>query len=206
MAERSEYRLVIAEPKAVAEPPSRAAPPRDALRPTLDPRLIAKALKATAGSSEIMARVPRLAEASAWVHVATFCVCLKLGTARYLDIWDADHFDYVTDMARCLAQCRAWFSAGGYGYWGSGQTKTGRINCYFAAPAQATYVCNAELQSDGGAARVECLIDDFSFGPLPFTGHINQPHTALLAAGDHSFRIRQLEGAFSFMSLTVWRV
>ena len=54
------------------------------------------------------------------------------------------------------------------------------------------------------AATVECLIDNSSFGPLPFTGTIVQPHFSVLSAGGHHFRIRQQNGAFFFLSLTVY--
>ena len=53
---------------------------------------------------------------------------------------------------------------------------------------------------------MECLIDSFNFGPLPFTGTIYQPHPCSLSAGGHHFRIRQVSGAFFFLSLTVWKV
>ena len=202
------FRLTIGDSKALEPPssPRRAAP--TAPRLELDPRRVARALRATPGFAEVAATIPVLAKPAAWWPwpVATFTICQKTGTASWLDIWDADHFDGSTDMAHCLADCRAWFSADGYAYWGSGQTKTGRINCYFRAPADATYVCHAQLQSYGGPAQVECLIDDFDFGPLPFSGSISQPHTRTLEAGYHSFRIRQLSGAFFFVGLTVWRV
>jgi hypothetical protein len=211
MAERNAgYRLVLAAPKAAEKLTEalakRPQPPRGLAAPTIDPSVILKAAKATVGFKDIIGQVPQTADIAAWTHVATFCVCVKLGTARYLDIWDADHFDYYTDMARNLSQCRAWFSADGYGGWGSAGTRTGRINCYFDAPVAGTYVCNAELQSDGASAQVECLIDSFNYGPLAVSGHINQPHFAALTAGGHHFRIRQLQGAFFFISLTVWRV
>jgi hypothetical protein len=118
-----------------------------------------------------------------------------------------DHFDGFTDMQRCVNDCRAWFSADGFTTWGSA-TKTGRVNCFFSAPAAGNYICNARLQSypTGATSIVECLIDDSSFGPLTWSGTINQPHPCALAAGGHHFRIRQVSGAFFFLSLTVYQV
>ncbi len=116
-------------------------------------------------------RFPASRTSSGWARTAYFSVCAKSGTAHYLDIWDADHFDGFTDMQGVrLDDCRAWFSGDGYTTWGSGQTKTGRVNCYFTAPVAGDYLCTAALQSypTGSAAQVECLIDNFSFGPLPF--------------------------------------
>jgi hypothetical protein len=165
-----------------------------------------KALEATAGGEQAIARIPSLATPRLWVPIASFTVCKKTGTATYLDIWDTDHFDGFTDMQRCLSDCRAWFSADGYTYWDSPQTKTGRVNCYFRAPTAGNYVCTAQLESFAGPAQVECLIDAFSYGPLPFSGAISQPHPATLGAGYHSFRIRQMSGSFFFVGLTVWRV
>lgn len=209
MAPSNDYRLVLAKATSTIEPPpkrERATPTGRRLEPTLDPRVVAKALRATAGATELIKDLPGLAAPATWSHVATFCVCIKLGTATYLDIWDADHFDGFTDMHRNLSECRVWFSDGRLGYWGEPATRTGRVNCYFRAPAAGNYICNAELQSFGGPAQVECLIDAFSFGPLPFNGLINQPHPASLSAGYHSFRIRQVSGSFFFVSLTVWKV
>jgi hypothetical protein len=175
-------------------------------RPTIDAGQIYKSLKASAGSDAVLKQVPNLAKFALWLPVATFSVCLKTGTAMFLDIWDSDHFDGFTDMQRCLTDCRAWFSANGFTFWDSAQTKTGRINCFFNAPSDGTYICNAELQSFGGPAMVECVIDSSSFGPLPFNGSITQPHTCSLVAGGHSFRIRQLSGSFFFIGLSVWKV
>jgi len=203
------YRLVLADGESTTKPPAQregVPPGRSRAQPTLDARVISKALRATPGAPELIKTIPALAAPGGWTHVATFCVCLKLGTATYLDIWDADHFDYFTDMSRNLSECRVWFSAGGHEFWGEPTAHAGRVNCYFRAPTDGTYVCNAQLQSYGGAAQVECLIDSFNFGPLPFNGSINQPHTASLKAGYHSFRIRQLAGSFFFVSLTVWKV
>ena len=157
------------------------------------------------GSKELFQKNPSFAMWRAWLPIATFSVCQKTGTATYLDIWDADHFDFFTDMQRNLSECRVWFSADGFTYWDSPQTKTGRINCYFRAPSAGNYVCNVELQSYGGPATVECLIDSLSFGPLPFNGTITQPHATSLSAGYHSFRIRQMSGSFFFVGLSVWQ-
>jgi hypothetical protein len=164
-----------------------------------------EALKATKGADAVLKQSPTIGDLTLWLPTAYFSVCQKTGTARYLDIWDADHFDGFTDMQRCVSDCRAWFSGDGYDYWGSGETKTGRINCYFTVSTAGTYTCNARLQSYGGPALVECLIDASTFGSLPVSGTINQPHPCNLSAGGHHFRIRQVSGSFFFLSLTVWK-
>jgi hypothetical protein len=172
------------------------------------PHAVLAALQSIPGADEVIKQVPGLENLEGWIATAYFSVCSKSGTAHYLDIWDTDHFDGFTDMQRCINDCRAWFSADGYAGWGSGQTKTGRVNCFFTAPTSGDYVCTAALQSypTGSLAQVECLIDSFSFGPLPFTGTIYQPHPCSLSAGGHHFRIRQMSGSFFFLSLTVWKV
>jgi hypothetical protein len=172
------------------------------------PRAVLRSLKATAGADEILARVPDLGDLALWKEVAYFSVCRKSRSARWLDIWDADHFDGFTDMERCVNDCRAWFSADGFTTWGSPETKTGRVNCFFKAPAAGHYICNARLQSypTGATSVVECRIDNSSFGPLTWSGTIDQPHPCVLPAGGHHFRIWQVSGAFFFLSLTVYRV
>jgi hypothetical protein len=174
--------------------------------PTTDAKLVYKALASSPGGQEILAKIPNLRDFQLWLPTATFSVCMKTGTAMWLDIWDADHFDGFTDMQRCLTDCRAWFSADGFDFWGSAETKTGRINCFFRAPAAGNYICTAELQSFGGPALVECVIDSSSFGFLPVNGTVIQPHPCVLGTGGHSFRIRQVSGSFFFVALTVWRV
>jgi hypothetical protein len=202
------YRLVLGQSLKAVRLPARAERRTGAatpVKPTIAADTVVRALKRTRGADAILKERPHLADVRFYFPVATFSVCLKTGTAAWLDIWDADHFDGFTDMQRCVADCRAWFSADGFTYWDSPQTKTGRINCYFRAPSAGNYVCNAQLQSYGGPAVVECLIDSFSFGNLPFNGSVNQPHPCSLSAGYHHFRIRQKSGAFFFISLTVWR-
>jgi len=208
MKKTSKYQLQLGNaPKALRLPSTgRKVAATKTVRPTVEAESVFNALKATAGSKELIAKFPDVADYLHWLPLATFSVCVKTGTAQFLDIWDADHFDFFTDMQRCVTDCRAWFSADGFDFWDSPQTKTGRINCYFTAPSAGMYVCNAELQSYGGPAQVECLIDSFNFGPLPFNGTIIQPHMTNLSAGGHSFRIRQRSGSFFFISLTVWRV
>jgi hypothetical protein len=171
---------------------------------------IVRAFKRSRGYEDILARIPKAATVAGWdkgTQVAYFSVCGKSGSAQYLDLWDADHFDGVTDIKKSLIDCRAWFSHTGYSTWGSGQTASGRINCYFNAAVAGDYSCVVQLQSDPvlSSATVECLIDNNSFGNLPFTGTILQPHFSTLPAGGHHFRIRQKTGAFFFLSLTVYR-
>jgi hypothetical protein len=138
--------------------------------------------------------------------IATFTPCGKTGTAIYLDIWDCDHFDYVTDMGRNLANCNVWFSGDGYSEWGSKQTKTGVINCYSSVPATRRYRCDARLQSSGGPAVVECSMDSIPFGNLSVNGTVTQPHARDLNAGTHAFRIKQVSGGLFFLSLTVYAI
>jgi hypothetical protein len=171
---------------------------------------IVRAFKKAPGYDEIVERIPKAATARGWdqgTQVAYFSVCSKTGTASFLDIWDCDHFDGFTDMQRSVSDCRAWFSHMGFTTWGSPQTATGRINCFFNAASAGDYACVAQLQSypTSSGATVECLIDNNSFGPLPFTGSIPQPHFSVLSAGGHHFRIRQMNGSFFFLSLTVYK-
>jgi hypothetical protein len=206
MAKDFQLKLVKVDKALRIPADARKIPKVTPAKPTIDAGAIYKALKATTGADKIIEQIPNLAKFSWWLPIATFSVCLKTGTAVFLDIWDADHFDGFTDMQRCLTDCRAWFSADGFTTWGSAETKTGRINCFFNAPADGTYICTAELQSFAGPAQVECVIDSSSFGPLPFNGSITQPHTCTLVKGGHSFRIRQMSGSFFFIGLSVWKV
>lgn len=166
-----------------------------------------ESLQSTKGGPELLKRFPDLGKFEAWFSTAYFSVCRKTGTARYLDLWDVDHFDGFTDMRRNLNDCNAWFSGDGYDFWGSGETKTGRVNCYFTAPAAGRYVIVAKLKSwpSSQQAVVECLIDNSSYGGLTVLGTIAQSHPATLSKGGHHFRIRQRSGSFFFLSLTVWR-
>jgi hypothetical protein len=205
---QKQFRLTIGRSAAAARLPAKAARKIGTVRPakvSVTAAEALRALKATPGSKEVLAKSPGLRDANGWTQIAFFSVCLKTGTATYLDIWDADHFDYFTDMQRELTDCRVWFSDQGFAYWNSPQTQTGRINCYFRAPADGNYVCNAQLQSFAGPAMVECLIDAYNFGPLPFNGSIVQPHPCNLSAGYHSFKINQLSGAYFFIGLTVFQ-
>ena len=203
------YRMKMLESKEVLKTEPR---PRRVRKVSVKPSTqeIVRAFKQAAGYDNIIARIPKAETVAGWekgTQVAYFSVCSKSGAARYLDIWDCDHFDFFTDMQRCVTDCRAWFSHLGYATWGSPQTATGRINCYFNAAVAGDYSCVAQLQSypSTSGATVECLIDSHSFGNLPFTGTIIQPHFSSLSAGGHHFRIRQVSGAFFFLSLTVYR-
>jgi len=202
------FQLAVLETQKAIKVPddARKVPSVKPPKTTLEAAAVYKALTDTIGSKELIKKIPALADLRVWTLTACFCVCVKQGTAVWLDIWDCDHFDGFTDMQHNVAECRAWFSANGFTFWGSSETKTGRINCFFNAPTAGTYICSAELQSFGGAAQVECLIDSSSFGLLPFNGSIVQPHTCVLAAGGHSFRIRQVAGSFFWVGLNVWKV
>lgn len=203
------YVMKMLESKHVLKTDRRPSPvPRVSVKPSTQEMV--RAFKQASGYEEIVAHIPKSATVKGWdagTHVAYFSVCGKTGSARYLDIWDNDHFDGVTDMQRCISDCRVWFSHSGYSTWGSPQTATGRINCYFNASVAADYSCVVQLQSypASSGATVECLIDNNSFGNLPFSGTVVQPHFSSLAAGGHHFRIRQVAGSFFFLSLTVYR-
>ncbi len=206
MNDEPEFELKVVE--SLQSYPPREERERVALADSLPtPEDVLKALRSTKGAAEALERIPNINELPLWLPIATFTVQRKTGTAAFLDIWDADHFDEFTDMQRCLNDSHAWFSGDGYQYWGSGQTKTGHVNCYFTAPSDGYYVCNAQLQSfpTSSPAVVECLIDGSSFGQLTVLGTIIQPHVANLVEGGHHFRIRQVAGSFFFLSLTVWR-
>lgn len=182
--------------------------PRVSVKPST--REILRAFKKARGYDDIVARIPKAATLAGWekgTQIAYFSVCSKSGSARWLDLWDCDHFDGVTDMQRSINDCRVWFSHAGYSTWGSAQTATGRVNCYFNAAVAGDYSCVAQLASypSSAGSTVECLIDNSTFGPLPFTGTVLQPHFSTLTAGGHHFRIRQLNGSFFFLSLTVYR-
>jgi len=187
-------------------------------RPALLPRVsvkpttveIVRAFKRSRGADAILAKIPKAATVEGWdkgTRVAYFSVCGKSGSANWLDLWDCDHFDGFTDAPRSVSECRAWFSHTGYSSWGSAQTATGRINCHFNAAVAGDYSCVVQLQSYPASANavVECLIDNHTFGNLPFTGTVLQPHFSTLSAGGHHFRIRQVSGSFFFLSLTVYR-
>jgi hypothetical protein len=203
------YRMRILESKEILKVERRPARLRkQRVKPTTQE--IVRAFKQAPGYEDIIARIPKAETARGWekgTEVAHFSVCGKTGAASFLDIWDCDHFDGFTDMQHSVSDCRAWFSHTGYSSWGSPQTATGRINCYFNAAVAGDYSCVASLQSFplSSPAIVECLIDNSSFGPLPFTGKIIQPHFHVLSAGGHHFRIRQMSGSFFFLSLTVYR-
>ncbi len=203
------YRMKILASTKILKTERRPAP---ALRVRVKPTTaeIVRAFRRAAGYQDVVARIPKAKTVAGWdksTQVAYFSVCGKSGSARWLDIWDGDHFDGFTDMKRSINDCRAWFSHSGYTTWGSAQTATGRINCYFNAAVAADYSCVVQLQSypAGSTARVECLIDNNTFGPLSFSGTILQPHFSTLSAGGHHFRIRQMSGSFFFLSLTVYR-
>jgi hypothetical protein len=206
MADEREFRLSLQEAREDQRIAQREGVPEVGLRST--PEEIVETLKLTDGFDEILEEIPGLVDWPNWNFIAFFSVCSKAGTARWLDIWDVDHFDGWTDMQRSLSDCRAWFSDRGFAGWGSGETRTGQINCYFRAPSDGNYLCTAGLQSypTSERATVECLIDNSSFGPLSWTGTIYQPHPCALSTGYHHFRIRQQFGSFFFLSLDVQRV
>jgi hypothetical protein len=200
------FRMKIISSTKIVKTERRPAPVK---RVNVEPTTaeIVRAFRRSPGYEDIIARIPKAETAVGWdkgTQVAYFSVCKKSGSAKFLDLWDCDHFDFVSDMQKSINDCRAWFSHKGFTTWGSGETPTGRINCFFNAAVAAPYSCVVQLQGNP-SATVECLIDNNSFGNLPFSGTITQPHFSNLSAGNHHFRIRQVTGAFYFLSLTVYR-
>ena len=209
-------RLKFVESRKILKTEPRPARARKVrVKPTV--REVFEVFKKAPGYKEIVSRIPKAAKLTGWTkgtEVAYFSVCGKTGAAKWLDIWDCDHFDGFTDMQKSISDCRAWFSHTGYSTWGSAQTATGRVNCYFNAALEADYSCVVSLQAypSSSTAVVECLIDNTSFGPLtvgpPWTdpsGVLTWPHYSHLSAGGHHFRIRQVSGSFFFLSVTVYR-
>ena len=50
------------------------------------------AFKSAAGAEQVLQRIPNYDAIAEWQDVVFFGVSSKHGTARYLDVWDADHF------------------------------------------------------------------------------------------------------------------
>ena len=169
---------------------------------------IVREVKGAPGVEAILSRFPDADTVTPWLkQVAFFSVRKRTGIARRLDFWDCDHLDFFSDVQRAITDDRAWFSHAGFANLNSAQTATGRVNCAFNATAAGAYSCVVKLLSQPASttATVECLIDDSSFGPLSFSGLKVQPHFTILSRGNHHFRIRQRQGAFFFLSLTVFR-
>jgi len=144
------YRMKIVTSTKVLKTEKRPARvPRVNVKPST--REIVRAFKKSPGYEDIIARIPKAETVEGWdkgTQVAYFSVCSKSGSAKWLDLWDCDHFDGVTHMQKCVSDCRAWFSHTGYSTWGSAQTATGRINCYFNASVAGDYSCVVQLKSD----------------------------------------------------------
>src|SRR5438128_1661254 len=105
----NQFRLTLGEALDEIRLPERAERGLAASRPvkpTIDAHVVVRAVKATAGAEDVIAKVPGLVTPRTWLPVATFSVCLKTGTATWLDIWDCDHFDGFTDIPTSLADCR----------------------------------------------------------------------------------------------------
>ena len=91
------YRVVLGEAvEQVASPEERDGVAPADLKPSR--QRVLTALKETSGAEEFIKKIPNLETVDLWQDTAYFSVCAKTGTARYLDIWDADHFDGFTDM------------------------------------------------------------------------------------------------------------
>lgn len=103
------YRMRILRSTSVLKTERRPAPvARVSVKPTT--AAIVRAFKRSPGAQEILERIPKAATESGWAkgtQVAYFSVCSKSGSARWLDLWDCDHFDGFTDMQRSIADCRA---------------------------------------------------------------------------------------------------
>src|SRR5713101_5358329 len=97
MADERDFRLRLIESKK-AYPADHKHDRATRAKPETNPRAVLRSLKATLGADEILDRVPDFGDVAAWKEIAYFSVCRKSGSARWLDLWDADHFDGFTDM------------------------------------------------------------------------------------------------------------
>ncbi|HEY7021041.1 MAG TPA: hypothetical protein VH349_07990 [Ktedonobacterales bacterium] len=209
-----EFKLRVVEPRVgprvdvkELELPKLAAPaPRSA--PTAQEVL--GALRGMRGAKAVIARVPAMEYHLNWSEVAYFSVCGTRGAAAGgVFLWDCDHVGSVGSMEQNLANCYALFSAGEYDTLGSPGTLTGRACCFFTAPTGGYHIFNVQVEpyvNQPGQSRVECVVDGVSLGKIGFSGPINWPVVAMLAAGQHQFQIRQVSGAFFFQSVQVWTI
>src|SRR5688572_15607987 len=98
------YRMKILKSTKVLKPEPR--PPRvPKVRVKPSTREILEAFRRARGYDEIVARIPKAATLAGWekgTQIAYFSVCGKSGSATWLDLWDCDHFDGITDMQRSI--------------------------------------------------------------------------------------------------------
>ena len=205
-----EFKLRVVEPRVDVkelELPKLAAP---APRSASTAQEVLSAVRGMRGAKAVIARVPAMEYPIKWSEVAYFSVCGTRGTAAGgVFLWDCDHVGDVGSMEQNLANCYALFSAGEFGPLGSPGTLTGRVCCFFTVPIGGYHVFNVQVEPfvlQPGQSRVECVIDGLSLGKIGFSGPINWPVVAMLAAGQHQFQIRQVSGAFFFQSLQVWTI
>jgi hypothetical protein len=207
----SDYRITVVESQGQALDLRQTEIARPMPRPS--PQAAVAAVRATSGADELIAQNPNLANAAQLQETASFSVCTKTGTASFLDLWDVDHFDFVSDMQSSLNSCSAWFAPDGFEQYGAPQGKTGRVNCTFQAPADGMYLAIASLMSHGAdSATVRYVLDDFGPGSTPtdlgaftFTGPVNQAFVLSLVANSHSIRIDQESGGLFFYNLTLYQ-
>lgn len=82
-------------------------PGRASLRLTWHhPRSRSWRLSSRPWADEFVAEFPDLGEIfDSWFETASFSVCERRGAAYFLDLWDADHFDGLSDIANNLDDC-----------------------------------------------------------------------------------------------------
>jgi hypothetical protein len=124
-------------------------------------------------------------------------------------LWNTDLVGDVLGMEEALANDYAYFAGDEFAYLGFPGSNPGSCWCFFNSPESGNYVVMVQVESfihPDTPSVVECSIDGSSFGQLSFSSWINQPHHAMLGAGDHEFEIKQVSGAFFFLSLTAYHV
>jgi len=172
-------------------------------KPTTSAAAVVRALKASRGAEALIKATPGLGTVGSWLRTASFTVCKKTGTARFLDFEGPVFIDRVWDVQRSVSECRMYFT----GVWPYGiRSDRGKVACEFAVPTDGIYVCNAQLQSDSGPAEFQCYVDTFKYPSVQFEGQVNQPHPARLSAGTHNFFIERLSGNYLFVSASVWSI
>lgn len=199
------YRMKMLKPKKGIKTKRRSNAQRVKLIPTINQ--ILRVARKTRGYKETMRRSTRNEDECTYTRIAEFTVCSKSGTARFLDLWNCDHFDGFSDMQKSINDCSAWFSGTGFRSWGSPETRKGVINCNFRAPERGIYFFNVRLKSypTRNRAKIRFTLDNEDSPVIVFQGLSDVPHEDYLTRGYHHFRIKQLNGAFYFLSLTIFR-